>query len=324
MSKFIGRLADVGVAIETTRGTAESAADFWLPKMSLTLDDEIEQVIDESSLGVIADSSDAVVVGKFATGEVEGKIGDKSIGTLLLATMGTVSTTTTQSTAYIHTFSVDESAQHDSLTLFLDDPNQDYKYALAMIDSMEFDFALGQYAKFMASFRAKVGSTASLTPSYSVENNFLPQHGTLQYADDLAGLSSPTSVNIRSCRLTINKNVEDDRKLGSLDPVDILNKQMSVEGSMELVFDAETFKTEMLADTEKAVRIQFTNSDVTIGSSLNPRLQINLARVKFGSFTRNYGNNDIVTATVDFKAFYSTADSEQIEVELRNAQSSYA
>lgn len=324
MTKFIGRLADIGIAKETTRGTVETTATFWLPKMSFSYDDQIEQHVDESSIGVIEDSADAVVVGKFASGEFEGKIGDKSIGLLLLATLGSVSTTgPSQTSVYTHTFSVQEDAQSDSISIFLDDPNQDYKYALGMIDSAEFDFSLGQYAKIMASFRSKVGATATLSPSYSAENNFLPQHGVFKYADEGGDLGAGTEVNLRSAKISISKNVEDDRKLGSLDPVDILNKQLSVEGSLELVFDAVTLKTFMLADTAKAVRIQFTNTDVTLGASLNPKITIDLAKVKFSDFTKNYGNDDIVTATVNFKGLYSISGSKMITAELVNLQASY-
>ena len=324
MSKFIGRTADIGFAIETTRGTAEASADFWVPKLSMSYDDGVEQAIDESSVGVIEDATGAAVVGKFAEGEIEGNLYDESFGVLLLATFGSVSTTgPTETSVYTHSFTVDQSAQHDSLTVFLDDGNQDYKYALAMVQSMELDFSLGQFAKFTTSIRSKVGTTASLSPSYTAENHFLPQHGSLKIASNLAGLDAASATDIRSVRLTINKNVEDDRKLGSLDPADILNKQMSVEGSIELVFDAETFKTEMLADTAKAVRIRLTNSDVTLGATLNPQLTIDLASVKFMNFQRGYGNNDIATATVDFKAFYSTGDSSMITAELVNEHSSY-
>lgn len=324
MSKFIGRLADIGIAKESVRGTAETTASFWLPKLSLTMDDMVEQVVDESSIGVIEDSPNAAVVGKFATGELEGNIADNSFGLLLLAALGSVSTSgPSQSTVYTHTFSVQEDAQHDSLTLFLDDPNQDYKFALGMIDSLELDFAVGQFAKFTAGFRAKVGATATLTPSYTLGNNFLPQHITLGYATTLAGLSSATSVNVKSVKLTVNNNVEDDRKLGSVDAADILNKQFSVEGELELVFDAETFKTQMLADTALALRIRLTNTAVTIGSSLNPQLTIDIAKAKFSEFEKTYENDEIVTATVKFKAFYSASDSKMITFELINTTTSY-
>lgn len=316
-------MADIGIGKETTRGTVETTASFWLPKMNLSYDDRIMQAVDESSVGVIEDSPDAVVVGKYGEGEFEGKIGDKSIGLLFLATLGTVATTTTESTAYIHTFSVQEDNQTDSLTIFQDDPNQDYKYGLGMIDSLSLSAAIEEYSRVTVGFRSKVGATASVSPSYSTENHFLPQHGYMEIASALGNLGSGTEVIIRSLNLTISKNVEDDRKLGSLDPADILNKQMSIDGTVELVFNDNTFKTDMLADTLKAVRFRLTNTDVTIGSTLNPRIQIDLARVKFSEFTRNFANNDIVTASVSFKAFYSLADAQAIAIELRNAQSSY-
>lgn len=324
MSKFIGRLADIGIKKESVRGTAESTASFYLPKMSFSYDDKIDQVVDESSYGVIEDSTGASIVAKYAMGEFEGKVGDKSIGLLLLATLGTVSTTgPTQTTVYTHSFSVQEDNQCDSLTIFQDDPNQDYKYGLGMIDSFALDVSLGAFAKVTCGFRSKVGETASLSPSYSVENNFLPQHGTVVYASSLSGLDAGTEVTLRSVKLNIAKNVEDDRRIGSVHAVDILNKQMAVEGSMELVFDAETFKTFMLADTAKALRIRLTNTDVTIGSSMNPKLTFDLAKVKFSEFSRKYGNDDIVTVDVSFKAFYSTTDSSMITAQLINEQTSY-
>lgn len=244
MSKFIGKLADIGIAKEAVRGTVETTASFWLPKLSLSLDDEIEQVVDESSVGVIEDAIDAKVVGKRAIGEIEGNIGDKSFGLILLSTFGAVNTTgPTETSVYTHAYSPLQSAQHPSLTFFLDDPNQDYKYALGVTDSLEIEATIGKYATWKKSFRSKAGATATLTPSYTAENYFLPQHISLSYAANLAGLSSPTTVDVRSVKLKISKNPEDDYKLGSLDQADILNKEMSVEGSIELVFNDNTFKT---------------------------------------------------------------------------------
>ncbi len=324
MSKFIGRTADIGIAKEAVRGTAETAASYWLPKLSMSYDDTIEEVVDESSVGVIEDSVNSVIVGKSGEGEIEGNIYDKSFGLVLLSALGGVSTSgPAETTVYTHTFTIAQSAQHQALTIFQDDGNQDYKYALAMISQLDLDIALGQFSKFVAQFRSKVGATATLTPSYTAENHFLPQHGSIKIATNIAGLGAASVIDVRSIKLSINKNVEDDRKLGSVDPADILNKQPSIEGSVELVFNSETFKTQMLASTAQAMRIRLTNTDVTIGSTLNPQITIDLAKVKFSNFKRNYGNNDIVTATVDFKAFYDTTTSSMISVEVKNTATSY-
>lgn len=325
MSKFIGRTADVGIKKEAVRGTAETSATFYLPKLSLSIDDTVEQVVNESSYGVIEDATDSVVVGKGADAEIEGNIYSESFGLLLLSALGAVSTSgPSQTTVYTHTFTVGQSAQHPSLTLFQEDANQDYSYANAMMTKLEIDISLGQFAKYNAEFRAKVGSAVTLTPSYATnESNFLPQHGSVKLATDVSGLTAASAINIRSVKLTIDKGAEDDRKLGSLDPADILNKEFKVEGSIELVFNDNTFKTDMLADTAKAMRIRLTNSDVTIGSSMNPQLTIDVTKAKFSNFKRNYSNGDIVTATVDFKALYKPTESDMIEMQLINLTSSY-
>ena len=79
----------------------------------------------------------------------------------------------------------------------------------------------------------------------------------------------------------------------------------------------------MLASTQKAMRIRLTNTDVIIGTNLNPQITFDLAKVKFKNFKRNFGNGDIATASVDFKGFYSITDSKMITAELINTAVSY-
>lgn len=323
MSKFIGATVDFGIAKEAVRGTAETTALYWLPKVSLSLDDMIENANDENSIGVIEDIQGINLVYKYAEGEIEAKVGDKSFGLILLATLGSLSTGTISDSAYPHTFTVLQSSQHPSLSLFVDDANQDYKHALGMITSLEVNGETGQIINYKAGFRAKVGATATLTPSYSAETLFLAQHITVKTATTQAGLDAAGAIVVRSFNLKIEKNVEDDKNLGTTEPTDILNKQFAVEGSIDFVFDANTIKTEMLASTVKALRIQLDNTDVLIGSTSTPRIQFDLHAVKWGEFTRNYGNGDIVTASVPFKAFYKLADAKMITVVLRNAVASY-
>ena len=64
MSKFIGALANIGIAKEAVRGTAETSATFYLPKMALSVDDVIDQVIDDNTIGVIEASVGASLVQK--------------------------------------------------------------------------------------------------------------------------------------------------------------------------------------------------------------------------------------------------------------------
>lgn len=323
MTKFIGALVDVGIKKEAVRGTAETSADFYLPKMNLTYDDMVEQADDENTIGVIEDMVDRKVVLKVAEGEIEGKICDKAIGLLLYSLLGAKAVSGPTDSAYTHTFTVAQSSQHQSLTFFVDDENQDYKYALGMLKSMEIMAEVGKFVNFKIGVRSKIGATATLSPSYTAENNFLAQHAIFKLASTQAGLTAASATNIRMVNLKIEKNLDDDRALGTVAPVDILNKQIAIEGELELVFNDEAIKTLMLADTANAMRIELNNTDVLIGATSTPKLTIDLHYVKFSNFKRNYSNGDITTATVSFKAMYKIADSKMITAVLINAQSSY-
>lgn len=324
MAKFIGRKVNVGIGKETTRGTAV-APEFWLPKMELEIDDVIEQVINESSVGVIEDAENADIVLKKAEGSLTGRIDDTAFGLWLLATLGKVSAPSVvsgETSVYDHTFSVLQDAQHPSLTISVNDENGDRQYPLGMVNSLELNIALGEFATYNVEFQANKSESATLTPSYSLtERVFLPQHGEVKFASDLSGLDSAPAINVKSVSLTISKNIEDDQVLGSVDPVDRLNKQFEVEGTIELLYtDRSYIDTILLGDLAQALRIRLTGTE-TIGNSSNPRLTIDLAKVKLNEVSRDLSNNEIVKQTLNFKSFYSLADAKSITAVLRNLRS---
>lgn len=326
MGKIIGRRISLGIAKEATRGTAETAATFYFPLLSKSYDEQIEQAVDESSIAVIEDSIGAKIVKKFAKGDFEGNIGDKSFGLLLYSLLGTVSSALKggESVVYEHTYSIEQSAQHKSLTMFVDDPAvQDYKYPLGMVESIEINAEKGKFVTFKIGVRSKKGATATLTPSFTAENNFLAQHAVFKIATNLAGLDAASPVSIKKINLKFTPKLEDDDVLGSVEPNDINNTEFSVEGSAELTFEDATFITALTGDTAKAMRLDLTNSDVTIGTSSNPRLKIDLASVKFSEVARKMDNKDIVTQAVKFKAFYSITDSKLLTIVLTNLQTDY-
>ena len=324
---FVGRKSDIGIAKEAVRGTPVPAT-FFVPQMNLTLDEQIQQVIDEVSVGRIEDSVDANVTEKFVEGTLEGRISVESMGLLLLAAIGvdTPSADTPEAGVHTHAFSVKNDAQHPSLTFSLKEPNSSKTYPLGMITSLEIEVALNQYAQFTVGIRARAGTVATITPVYTEADEkkiFLPQHGTFKTAADLAGLGAGTEFKIRNFTITIDKNVEDDQVIGDLSPNDILNKQFSIEGSVELLYRDSTFVDELLADTKKAMRITLENTDITIGATTNPKLEIDLANVKFGEVTKPLANDDIIIQTISFKAHYDISDAKMLDVTLINETATY-
>ncbi len=326
MSKGIGRLFQLGIAKETARGTPESSAGYWIPFSEMSIEEKDQKIADEQAYGVIEDSVGMSIVTKWAQGNFKAPIGDKHFPLVLLAALGNLSTSlhSGESVVYDHAITVQQSARHQALTLFLDDPlgGQDYKHALGVIESLEIAYEMGQFLSYTANIKARKGSTASLSPSNAAENRFLPQHVTFKTASNLAGLTGATPIQIKSLSLKIDASVEDDYVLGSEEPADFLNKQFMVEGEFEATWTDESLKSVALAGTSKALRIDLV-SDQVIGTAANPQLQIDLAKCTFTEITRAIKINDIVMQTIGFKAHYSVSDSKMITIKAVNTVSSY-
>lgn len=324
MSKAIGRKYSVGIGKESSRGTTV-AASFWIPKTEVSVDERINYVVNDSSIGVIEDSIGQDITGTYTDVSISGLIYDKSFGLFLLATFGTeTSQTLVETGVYDHLFNVSESAQHTSLTISAVDPNggTGLRYVLGMVEQMQIDFEIGKYLTYSADLRANTNSSTANTASFTAENLFRPQDGTVKFASALAGLTAASALPIKKGSLTIKKNLEDDFILGSTTPTDRLNKEFSVEGSLELLYDSRVYiDTDMLADLSQAMRITFTNTSLLIGATKYPQLEIDMGKVKIQEVSKKIDNAGIISQTVKFKAFYSITDSMMIKATIRNTQS---
>ena len=327
MTKFIGRKRNVGIGKETVRGTAVPAT-YWTPVMEFKNDDKIKQVINESSTGVIEDANGADITMKMSEGELTGRINDTAFGLILLGSLGSEPLAPVvvggETIVYDHTFAVLESAQHPTLTVAIEEPNatgaSGLRYALGAIDSLEIAMELEKYATYTIAFRGNSNTTGTNTPSYSAsEDIFLPQHGEVKFASNLAGLTGATAIPVKKVTLKIAKNLEDDQVIGDIQAVDRLNKQFAVEGTVELLYTDRTYiNTDLLGDLAQAMRIRLANTSVTLGVSSNPELTIDMASVKLSEVAIDQANNDLVKQTLSFKAFYSLTDASMVTAVLRN------
>ena len=146
MSKHIGRKVSMGIAKESVRGTAESDATYWLPIKAFNHENKVENAFNDSAQGTCVPNQDAEIVKEWAEGGGESLIGVDHFGLVLLAFLGAVATSTDDPEAGVntHTFSLAESSQHQSLTIFQDDPNSDFKCANRGISSRSLNFERGQ------------------------------------------------------------------------------------------------------------------------------------------------------------------------------------
>lgn len=206
MSKYIGRLVDLGIGRETSRGSGVSPT-YWVPKVSFSFDDKIVKARSDAGIGELADSEEAFVTTKYGAGDLEAEIRDQSFGLFLYALLGTCSTSGPTDSAYTHAFTIQEGVQHQSLSLVVIDPNTTELYRLVMLDSLEILAELDQVVRFTASFMGKTSKGASETASYTAENKFTKKHLSFKVAAAVGDLAAASALSLKRLRLTINQNV---------------------------------------------------------------------------------------------------------------------
>lgn len=320
MNKYIWRKIQVGFGKEWTRWTAV-AIDTWIPKASLDYENKSEKIIDESAIGVIEDSFEGHVAKQRSEGSLEVNMYANSVWFLLLWLFGGASSS--GSNPYTHVFEVQNNNQHQSLTMWLADDTQDRTFALAMVESVSIDASLQDFVKVSTSFKAKQSADATLTPSYTSETAFISKHVKAKVADNLAWLNAAWYINVKSVSLEISKNLEDDDILGDVEPVDFCNTFFAVTGSVELLFENETYLDLFMDWTKKAFRIEIEDTSVDLWGWVNPSLTIDLAKVIFQEFGKVQDNNGLVKQNLTFKWLYSMADSKMINATLVNSKSTY-
>ena len=313
MSKYIGRLVNLGIARESTRGEGASPV-YEVPTTSFSFDDKVVKARSIGGLSKISDSEEAFVTTKYGQGDVEGEIRSKSFGLFLYAMLGGYSVVGPTDEAYTHSFTVSQSNQHQSLAFVVSDENTTELYKLVMLDSLEITSELDQVVTYSASFMSKASRDTGLTiPAVVNESKFTKKHLSIKLASDISSLGAASTIAIKSYNLKINKNVAIDDVLGTAEPEDIHNRQLGVEGSITLNYEAETYKNYMKNGTNRAMQITLTNTDNTIGAgTTNPSFTLELPKVDFFDWEPSYDLDDIVTQTISFKANRDVANSQDI------------
>ncbi len=331
--KGIGKQLQIGIAKESTRGTAKTTASYWLPVDDWEVEERFENAVDSQTYGIIEDNVGQTRVKNWSEGSLKMPLTGTSSAVLFLALFGTTTSVlrSGQDKIFDNTINIGQSVQHPSLTVFVHDPiptasgtSADYAHANAIVHKIDIDYSLGNFVMMTAELRAQKGvaAAAAYTPSQSVETRYVPQYLTFKVASTFAGLTAASAIKIKSASISINENPEDDDVLGQTAPRDFVNKEFSIEGTVEAIWQNESdFKVAALANTPQAMRFDLVNSDILEGRSggINPQFRLDLARVHFTEFSRPIKIKDIVYQTISFKAAYSVSDALMARILIVNS-----
>ena len=325
--EYTGRKVSFGLGKEAVRGTAEAEADYWINHLSLGFYPRAEKVLNESALGNLHKQNDSTTMTLWGEGDFEMKAGDQSIGAILHATMGSVSTgdnADANAAVKDHTFTFDQSNSPASYTFFRKDPNVNEAYALGMVSSLEITAELGAWLMLNGSVITKPATSSSATVARIAETEFKPKHISVKLATNVAGLGAATALaSLQSMKLTIDRAVERDLALTTDAPYDISVREIEISGELVLRHSDAVYLNQYLTDVQQALQITVENTDVTIGTAAHPKIVFTLPKVTFDNWELDQGLGDKANQTVSFKGLYDVTTAKALEVVLTNLVASY-
>lgn len=305
MTKFVGRRGTLGIAIEATRGTPV-APTYWLPFVTMSFHDRTETAREEQGMGNIADSDSLYVTMKMGEGDIESQLYDYALGYILTSLLGAVPSTS-GSNPYTHTYTLSQTNQAKTLSLYWQDPDRNHMFPMATVESLNITVEPSGIVAYTIHFKSKhARDWSTLTPDFTtVGSKFLHQHLQFRLASAVGSLSAATPISLKNLDLTINRNTVFDSVMGTVEPEDILGQHLSVEGSVTLNLEDNTYRNYMLDGTYRAAEIYLFRSS-------SSSLQLRFPRVDFSEWEPDFTLNEIAKQSINMKMNYDSANALQI------------
>lgn len=216
---------------------------------------------------------------------------------------------------------------HPSATIIRDNQTQEEQALYCMLDSITVSGEVGQYLKFDAKMKGQApANTTANTPSFPTtgETPFLVTKASVKFATDIAGIAGASRVSVQNFKFTLDKNLEQIPGTQSstteiLDFVSQHNKNFAVKGDLEIVYDADTYKTLALAGTKQALDIS-VEGRVLLGATKYENVTFTFASVVLEDWDRSDDKDGIITQSFGFTALYKLAETKMMTATIQNSK----
>lgn len=313
----------LGVGVEATPNTPV-APQIYIPGRSpATLGPRVNKAQVRETRATKMSSHGSEVVTKSAGGALEFNVRNKSIAYLLKSLLGSASVATLETGVYRHTLSLlMNNPLHPTLTMALAQGGnaQDYETPGAIISSLSLNIGLEDIINASIEYAGiAVNEHAAYSPSFGSDDYyFRPQDVSVRLATTLAGLDAADPVSIRDLSLELTNNGEGRQYVGSQSYSKMKVGDFEATGSFSMDYEDDTYHDIFMDGGYRAMRIILERSDITLGTTNHPRIEINLPKISFESYDPDRPIDDIVTEGIGFMAHYSLSDSLGIQVKIDN------
>jgi|AntAceMinimDraft_18_1070375.scaffolds.fasta_scaffold87727_1 hypothetical protein len=306
----IKRRTVVGIGREASAFQTKSDQIVGMGLQNLTIDLQKNVITNEQAYGRIEDVRDSRIASQMVQITIEGITQVDTIGQLVYAAMGTLSTAanTPETDVNTHTFTVANTNQHPSYSIAFEDPVQDQVCVGCRLESLTTTIVAGEWVTYSATFMGSMPIDATESLSFTDKQQFSAEQATVRLAA-VDGSFAGAGIDLSTLTLNVTKNTEVHYAFGSVAPKNVINKQFNVTGDFSILNENETYYDLFLAHTPKALEVALSGAN--IGATGTPgSLKIKLEQVVFNTWNNNAGNDEKVMENIEFRAEYNESESD--------------
>lgn len=326
MATEIWRLNSFAVWIEATPWVSWTL-DAYIPYATANLKTITTNIKDDSALWIIDEFNDAHITQKYSQFTAEWIARSNTIWYLLLLALWTAwAPTLIETWVYSHAFTRLNSNSHPSATIYRDNATQDETALYHMVNTFGLTASVWDYVKFNVDtiWKAVTNTTLWAVSFVAWDEQFLVSKMQIKFASNIAWLAWATPVWVNNLKFTINKNLKQIYKSAvsateALEFASQHNQNFSVAWDIEIVYDADTYKTLAQGLTKQAMQIEITWRSLIWATKYNS-LIIQFDSIVLENWDRSTDKNAIVNQTFGFTALYSTAWTETMNAVLQNTK----
>lgn len=327
MSKKIGQDIEVGIAKETTRGTAvDPASGYWIKWGELTLNNLQENNTIEVNLGHIFTEGKRQKTKVGYEIEIKMPLEDIIAGHILMGMFGSVSTTSDNPETGVntHDFTINDSSETPTYTISMIDGTNQYQFTNAVLTEVTLSAPARDKMELTVKYRTKMYSTTSgLTSSYSDNHLFSSCNMNYYEANDYSGLGSAMATSVRSVELSFSRDLKELETVGSCEVDDLLALNWTAQVNIEKDWDtSDSDMSDSENLTSKAFKVELVGAD-TIGGSSHPTIKFAIPSGVKTDFNRDIALKEVIGSKFGIHPDAQDLTNGYMLAQLINTESGY-
>ena len=326
MANGIGRLRKIGIAAQSTFGTAAPSATYVLPLTNApVVNTMVNRVNNTASLGSSYQVNDMLSTTRMAEVPLEFKVDENQLPLVFKQRFSIASVTATTTGVYKHTLSYSDNT-NCWYTIFMQDDNlQDYVVKDALLDNL--DFTLDQdFVRVTANAIGAFPTQTNVVLTVTQPQEFVGR--MVSFLQEDFG-TAVTSTNILSGSLTFDFgiNSEDSRyALGSIDAAVLRLTSDIYKLSVTKLKDDVSFYDDYVANTTKVLQLKIQSTDRWVGSGTltRPLIQVDIPQAKIDTYTDEPDLEELTRETISLTALKQNGTANApLALTIYNATASY-